>query len=115
MRVFKTTAILLSVYLGASEFADAGSLNKDGGSQNIKTGMPTVVWNVWNCLGHPLVVSGTAKNGSVTLREARQNRCGNPHQAVGQLVYTSAFGFKGTDHLTVYVGRQSVDVTLNVK
>jgi hypothetical protein len=80
-----------------------------------RSGAPIVVRVFYNCArpgNHPNA-AGSASNGTVTLREATRNRCGNPRQPVVEAVYTPKPGFKGTDEVIFVAGtRARVKVTV---
>jgi hypothetical protein len=72
-------------------------------NQRVKSGSPTRVYTWWNCnrpeaSGH----TGTARNGTVTARPARQNRCGVRNYPVTEMIYTSNPGFRGKDEVWLY-------------
>jgi hypothetical protein len=85
-------------------------------SATAQSGKPTRIWSFWNCTPEGgLSASGAATNGTITTRNATQNRCGNPRHPVVEMIYTSRPGFKGTDEawLTGTRGqRQVVSVTV---
>jgi hypothetical protein len=74
-----------------------------------RSGQPVVVRVYYNCArpGNYPNAAGSAYNGTVTLREATRNRCGNPRQPVVEAVYTSKPGFKGTDEVIFVAGSRA--------
>ena len=64
--------------------------------------IPVLVYFSCGARGHFSGASGTAQNGSITMRYATGNRCGNPRHPVVLLIYTSRPGFRGQDEAFLY-------------
>jgi hypothetical protein len=69
-----------------------------------QSGRPLILGVYFNCgpRGGLPSPSGTAYNGAIMTRVATGNRCGNPHQPVVQMIYTSRPGFRGRDEAFLY-------------
>ena len=69
-----------------------------------RSGQPIPVLVYFSCgpRGQFAGASGAAQHGSVTMRYATGNRCGNPNHPVVQLIYTSRPGFRGQDEAIFY-------------
>jgi hypothetical protein len=74
------------------------------GIHHAQSGQPKVLGVYFNCTprGGLPSPSGAAHNGTITTRVATANRCGNPHQPVVQMIYTSRPGFTGRDQAHFY-------------
>jgi hypothetical protein len=73
--------------------------------QRIKSGVPTRVFTWFNCEargGPGYGATGVARHGTISVREARQNRCGMTDYPVAELWYTSQAGFRGRDELFLF-------------
>jgi hypothetical protein len=72
--------------------------------QRIKSGVPTRVETYFVCEnrgGVGLGTTGTARHGTITVREGRQNRCGMRDYPVAEVWYTSHPGYRGRDELVL--------------
>lgn len=84
--------------------------------RSVDAGKTSRVYTIFNCqTGIVQGASGTASHGSITTRDAKQNRCGNRTQSVMEVFYTPTSGYKGPDDVYIYWGGGRTTLHFNVK
>ncbi len=97
-------------------FAAPSMALAQGRVENVRPGAATRVYNVFSC-GRGIVgaVNGTASHGTITIRTAKQTRCGRSNQDVTEVLYTSQSGYHGPDEAFVYWSGGQARVSVNVR
>jgi len=102
--------VLLAVFsaaLSAPAVAGIEYQLVEGGTVNVKSGVPTPFRLLVNCEtggGHG-EGSSFASHGTITYKETVAKACGRSGWPALQTIYTSQPGFVGVDDITVYSGR----------
>ena len=69
--------------------------------RHAKSGQPTDIGFFSDCQTHiPSEYSSFVEHGTVSFTNFFKNQCGNPHEPVKKIWYTSTPGFKGSDTVT---------------
>jgi hypothetical protein len=76
----------------------------------------TRIYNVFNCQTNIVsAVNGSAGRGTITTRNAKQNRCGNRGHDVVEVMYTPQRGYRGPDEADIFWGGGRTRIHLNVR
>jgi hypothetical protein len=99
----------LSIAIGAAlctfQIAQASASEYNS---HAKSGQAALVGHLYSCSSHVPGGDGgyRVEHGTVTLKDATYNACGNPNEPAREVWYTSTPGFKGVDRVTFPMGKR---------